>query len=491
MKTMRDINEDHDRRAGLMHPRRVLIVTYDFPPAIVVGAQAGAQIARYLPAYGWEPIVLTVHERHITLVDTSDRGTSPGTVVRTGVLPHPFTLYRFLKRVMTAEHTSAAATAPARRSPFRRWILSLLMIPDECNGWIFPAILRGLVVIRARRPHCIFSTGPRWTNHVVGLALAKLTALPWVAQFRDPWDDGEDAKPISSISVRTDRALRNWTMRTAQTITCVTEEHTRLLRAAHPEIPPAKIITIPNGYDGAEWEPVSTDGDGASPATADKFVITYAGSLYHLRNPLPLFRALRSLIDSGRIAAERIQVDLIGECEMAEEVSVAKMAAGYGLRGCVNKTGVLSREETLRRVARSNLLLLLAESSVHQIPGKTYEYLKAGRPILALASSGAVMDLLRRTGGAWIVSPADERGLATALLEAYRGWSDGTGGPRPDPLVVAGFDRRLLAGRFAAVFDASVFSVPLTHLNRWPGRAARLLSIRANTRRKERARKTP
>lgn len=466
-----------------MRPRRVLMVTYDFPPAIEVGAQACAQIARYLPAYGWEPVVLTVRERYITGVDTADRGPFPGTVVRTGVLPHPLALYRWLKMATTPEHTATEA-ARGRRGPVRRWALSLLMIPDECNAWILPALLGGLGVIRTRQIHCIFSSGPQWTNHLVGLGLAKLTGLPWVAQFRDPWDDGSDVKPISAISVRIDRALRNITMRAAGAILCVTEEHTRLLRAAYPEIPPVKFITIPNGYDGAEWEAVSAHSDRASPATADKFVITYAGSLYFVRSPLPLFRALRSLIDSGKIEAERIQVDLIGQCEVAEGTRVAEMAARCGLSGCVNITGVLSRGETLRRVARSSLLLLLAEAPTPSIPGKTYEYLRAGRPILALTSSSAVADLLRRTGGAWIVGPTDEPGLAAALLEAYRSWRDGTGWPRPDPLVVAGFDRRLLAGQFGTVFDASVANIPPTRLRRWPSRETRLPSIRANTRRK-------
>jgi glycosyltransferase involved in cell wall biosynthesis len=222
---------------------------------------------------------------------------------------------------------------------------------------------------------------------------------------------------------------------------------------------PTKFVTIPNGYDGAEWETMSAHDVDASAASAGKFVITYAGNFYHKRSPLPLFRGLRTLMDSGDIAAERIQVDLIGHCAVAEGTRVTEMVAQCGLSGCVNVTGPLSRAETLRRVARSNLLLLLAEGLTSQIPGKTYEYLRAGPPILALTADGAVAELLRRTGGAWIIEPANAPGLAAALLEAYRCWQSGARGPRPDPAVVEGFDRRVLAGRFAAVLDARIAGV--------------------------------
>jgi hypothetical protein len=87
----------------------------------------------------------------------------------------------------------------------------------------------------------------------------------------------------------------------------------------------------------------------------------------------------------------------------------------------------------------------------HQIPLKTYEYLRAGRPILALTPQGAIANLLRRTGGAWVVDPADDRGIAAAVLEAYRLWEGGFPGPGPDRELVASFDRRALVGRLAEI----------------------------------------
>jgi len=104
----------------------------------------------------------------------------------------------------------------------------------------------------------------------------------------------------------------------------------------------------------------------------------------------------------------------------------------------------------------SGLLLLLAEGLSLQIPGKTYEYLRAGRPILALTSEGSLADLLRKTGGAWVVDPSDEAGIADAVRTAYQAWKHQLAVPMANRALVTSFDRRLLAGRFAELFDGGM-----------------------------------
>lgn len=441
-------------------PRRVLLITYDFPPSIQMGAQACAQIARHLPLYGWEPVVLTVREHHIEHRDVSAASVLPRHVIRTGVIPHPFTVYRGLKALLARTNGEAQRgvnRSSARAEGLKRWLLSLLWIPDAYTGWIPPAVIAGLAAVRKHRVDHICSSSPSSTNHLVGLALAWLTGLPWTAQFRDPWVYPtalwHETKPVSALSAWLETTLERMVVRRANVVACVTEPHARWFRQVYSDVPPDKFVTIPNGFDGAEWEALR--GSGFRPLRNERFVITYAGSFYHRRSPLPLFRALRSLINAREVAPERIRVDLIGHSDAA---GVTEMAADSGVAECVQITGPLNRPEALRQVAQSDLLLLLAEGLTFQVPGKTYEYLRAGRPILALTSQGAVADLLRRTGGAWVVDPADESGVRAAVGDAYRRWRDGLEEPRPDPDVVAGFDRRLLAGRLAEAFDTAAAS---------------------------------
>jgi len=253
-------------------------------------------------------------------------------------------------------------------------------------------------------------------------------------------------------------------LRRAASVVCVTERHTTLLRQTFSELPFEKFVTIPNGYDEAEWDGLESGSGEAGPGRKDKFVITYAGSLYTVRHmvsrtPQPLFHALRVLVDAGDIVQDRIQVDLIGDCEVAEGRPVADMAGEYGLNGCVHVGKPLARPEILRRLAESDLLLLLGEGLTLQIPSKTYEYLRAGRPILALTLEGALADLLRRVGGGWVVDPADKTGIAAAVREAYRAWKDGLGLPAADRAGVSSFDRRVLTGRLAGLFERAIAGV--------------------------------
>src|SRR5262249_41329571 len=192
----------------------------------------------------------------------------------------------------------------------------------------------------------------------------------------------------------------------------------------YPAVPPRKFVTIPNGFDEAEWGRLSP-----GPSADSTFLIVYAGELYLGRNPLPLFRAVRRLIDTHAIERSKVRIELIGWCDVAEGRPVAEMVAEQGLEDCVHIRGPLSRRDTLSRLTQSQVLLLLAERWTAQIPGKTYEYLRSGRPILALTAEGAVADLLRRTGGSWVVDPSDTDGIAAAVREAYVCWAEG----RPAP----------------------------------------------------------
>lgn len=449
-----------DNAEGLCRRRRVLSIMCQFPPSSEVGAQSCAQICRYLADYEWDPVVLTVQERYIARVDHTQ--TFRGTVIRTPVIPHPLSLYKRMIAFFRARGISPASTKSSDqlREPagLRRWMLSMLELPDLRTGWILPALISGLAAVRRYEVRCLFSSGPWWTNHLVGLALAELTGLPWVAHFRDLWAQGHWLKPTTDLSIRLERALERRVIRKARAVICVTEMQTAMLREANPDLPPSKFITIPNGYDDAEWSALSEKKE-ASRAGRNRFVITYAGSLYHGRSPYPLFRALRSLIDSGEILREHVRVDLLGFCDLAEDLRVSDVVFKYGINDIVAINGLTSRPEALRCLTESALLLLLVDDQSYSIPAKTYEYLRAGRPILALTSDGgAVAELLNETGGAWVVNSADETAIKAAVMDAYHSWTRGTDSRLPDPQVVRRFDRRTLARRFGKVFDRSVAS---------------------------------
>ncbi|HKX33634.1 MAG TPA: glycosyltransferase [Blastocatellia bacterium] len=462
-------------------PESVLFIAYYFPPHMEMGSRTCAQITRYLPLYGWNPMILTIESRLIEpeYLDRSGKSEAleqAGRVIRTGVLPHALDLYRFGKRVASslkggsAESSSesqrpaspGAASVEGPKGGLRQWLLSVLSVPDMYTGWLVPAVRAGLRAIRRTQTKVIVSSAPCWTNHLVGYCLSKLTGLPWVAHFRDPWVTGHLPGAFASeLAFKLGRKFERLTVTHASRVVCVTEEHSAMFRAAYPHLPGDKFAAVPNGFDGAEWE----DFDRQMAARAleerrrnDAFRITYAGTLYLARNPLPVFRALRRLIDAGEIPADRVKIDLIGWCEVSEGRSVMDLIAEAGIQECVNVVGPLSHKETLQRVAQSDLLLLLAEGWTIQVPGKTFEYLKAGRPILALTTEGAVASLIKRARGGWVVDPANDAAVMAAVRECYQEWATNRNGRTPDPAVVASYDRRVTTGQLGAILDQLVGS---------------------------------
>jgi len=432
----------------------VLFITMHFPPSRDIGAHACEQLARYFPLYWWHPIVLTRPRNEIERLDPDYKRAFPGSIVEAGTLPHPIWLYRKLKRnVAQAPSASAPAEGAAPRSkPIRRWILSLLHLPDIYTGWILPAVWKGLRVIRREGVKRLFSSGPFWTNHITGAILSHLTGIPLTLHFRDPWMEVEQPKPVSALSMKIEKWLEWFVIATASTVVCVTDWHTRLLRESFPAQRPEKFVTIANGYDGAEWDGFDMD---ARPADRSRFVMTYSGGFVpDTRTPRPLFRAVRTLIDAGELDATTLAIRLFGNCEMAEGKRVVDIAAEYGLQDVVEIGPAVGRAAAIERVQQSNLLLLLAEGWTLQIPGKTYEYLRSGRPILALTGEGALADLLRRSGGACVADPHDDGAIAGAIREAYTNWKNGAPARHADRRLIDSFDRRRLASRYVALFES-------------------------------------
>jgi glycosyltransferase involved in cell wall biosynthesis len=433
---------------------RVLVISYDFPPSLEVGAHACSQLIRYLPLYGWEPIVLTVQERYITNLGEAEARAFPGTVIRTGMIPHPLMLWsRMRPRTNGPSFDGMELERPiAELGRMRRWMLSLLKVPDDLSGWIVPAVRAGLRGIREHGVTRLISSGPHWSNHLVGLCLTTMTKLPWIAHFRDPWIGIPQWKPVSALSTTIEEKLEGTVVNRAAAVVCVTDAHAQMVRQRYPNLPSGKITTITNGFDEAEWQAIGEDPEAES--VHDRaFVLMYAGSFYQARNPRTVFRALRRLIEAGEIDEAGVRVDLVGWCDVAEGQRVRDVAVACGVDRHVRFTGPLSRAETLRRMTRADLLLLLAEAQPFQVPGKTYEYLRAGRPILALTREGAVADLLRPIEGACVVDPDDETGIAEAIRERYQ--RGRTRYSRSGPDGVAAFDRRVLAGRLAEVLDGA------------------------------------
>ena len=440
---------------------RVLVIAFDFPPSAEVGAYSCAQVARYFPRYGWEPWVLTARLGHGPLqAHPFSLARFQGAITRVRALPHPLQLYSWLvtnfRRVRpTAEQAGGSRPVGYGNRGRTRRLLEVMETPDGQTSWIIPAVLRGRKLIRNGLIQHLFSSGPPWSNHLVGLWLARLTGLPWTVQFRDPWVVAAVAdRRLSSLSRRLETMLERRVACRADSVVCVTEEHDIAMRKVYGATAHGQFVTIPNGYDEDEWSEIGSPSDEPTCSrSSGRFTITYTGTLYHRRSPRPLFAALKTLIETGQVDAERLTVEFVGWCDVAEGEDVRAMAARHGLAACVRLLGPLGRQETLRRLSMSDLLLILGENLTVQIPSKSYEYLRAGRPILALTSDGALASLLRRAGRAWVAEPHDAEAIVRILGHVYAAWKSGRPYPPRDWRLVTSLTRRELAGRYVDLFS--------------------------------------
>ncbi len=457
------VDPSRGARPGGEPARRVLMIVSSFAPSLEMGAQTCSQIAKYLPGHGWTPTVLTTGDRYVDYRDLTPAMPEPGlTVVRTRMLPHPLSVLRRFRAARKDEGNAmgAAVTSKERRGWLRRTVLACLNVPDADTGWILPAVAAGRTLARGSDIACLFSSGPAWSGHLAALGLARLTGLPWVAHFRDPWNQGSPYAPESDLADRVNARLERAVVQRASTVICVTDRHRDLLRRHYASCVPEKFVTVPNGYDGAEWEQLEQDASlSGAGARGERLVITYAGALYVGRTPLLVLEAMRRLSQTGDLDLERVRLDVIlydDVRQLPDGRDIMDVAREMGLGDSVQVLGPLPRSETLKRLLASDLLLLLGHNFTVQVPGKLYEYLRSGRPILALVPAGAQTDLLRATGGAWIVEPHDVNGAVEAVRDVYRRWQSGQRGPEADARLVSGFDRRVLVGRLAAELDAAV-----------------------------------
>ena len=450
-------------------PKHVLLVAYHYPPSTAAGAVRPAKFARYLPEHDWRVTVLSVAPPAHSAVPAEE---GPNEVHRVRAWPHPQKIYERLKA--RAAHDEVAYRAvPARlRSPVRhvfaslsgrvfawpkRSVLALCSLPDQEMDWLTPAVFRGVRLVRSKRITHMITTGPPHTCHLVGLAIKLLTGAHWVADFRDPWTNrGLGGKPPvewnrDRLTNCVETRMRQWVMRTSDVVLSVTQPVTEHMRTEFPGLDPAKIITLTNGFDPADFAQFPQVRQFAHPV-----MFSYLGNFYGPRNPVTFLRALRTLLDDGSLSPGEVQARFVGVVGIAGGRPVPEMLRELGLESMVTVEPTVPRREALRLNLESDVALVLNEDWPHAVPSKLYDALASGTTILNIGSGGAVAEVLARTGRGIVVNHTDLDEIRGGILECVRRCRDPRyrRPPRPweDP-VIREFDYRVLTARLAALLE--------------------------------------
>lgn len=425
-------------------PKRVLLVSYHFPPDPCVASMRLRALARYLPEHDWDPLILTA-----TRPDARPEHDEGRRVERA---LHPGETSELIKRRLGLDQGRSfqeqlgvpQGLREGRRSLSKRLFYvakSALVYPDDMRPWSRHAQARGLELLRSERFDAILSSAPPASVSLVGHALHAASGLPWVADLRDLWTDNH-LYPFNRVRRRVERRLERKTLATARTLVTVSEPWAERLRALH-RVP---VCAIENGFD-------PRDVLEAPPPLDDVFSITYAGTLYDGQDPRPLLRVVGDLCRRRVLDPARVRLDFWGTIP----AYLPGLAAQQGLAAQVRSHGFVPREQVLARQRSAQLLLLLAwqgRSRRGHHTAKVYEYLAARRPILASGPGGDVIQgLLAETGAGTYC--AGEDALREALVAAWRDYeARGQVGYQLDAAAVERYTHPRLAQRFAALLDA-------------------------------------
>jgi glycosyltransferase involved in cell wall biosynthesis len=429
---------------------RALLVSYVFPPVGGAGVGRTLKLAKYLPDQGVEPAVLTCSNPSVPVFDESlMRDVDPQMeIIRVRTFEPSYALKK-----ATWESDSGAKRSPARALIGRAGGLArAALVPDPQILWqphAQVALARRLA--GPRRDDVVFISGPPFSQFLLAPLARARRPTAVVLDYRDEWFTYRNTyEMMGRASAVVGAALERTLVRAAHAITTATEAFRERLLADFPFLDPSRVHAIPNGYDPDDYPPA---GELPGPP-ADRFVVTYAGTLFKLTSPRGLLGALRRLHRDEPELARLLEIRIIGRI-VDTEVPLFHDSAELG----VVQRGYLDKDEVVRELAASHMVLCLLDDvpgAERIYPAKIFELMYLRRPCLTLAPPGALADLCQRHRIGTVLAPRDEEAIAAHLAAALRRFRAGDHPVVAEPVDIERYHRRAQAAQFAEVFEQAV-----------------------------------
>ena len=398
--------------------KKVLIITYYWPPAGGSGVQRWVKFAKYLRQFGWEPIIYTPQEADYPLFDKSllDEVPNDLKVIKRPIW-EPYKLVTLFSSKRGKQH--AGFLEDKKKLSFLQrkmlWVRANWFVPDGRKFWIKPSIKFLTRYLNDHPVDAMVTNGPPHSLHLIGLGLKKKLDIKWLADFRDPWTsiDYLHHLPLTEKTIQKHTALEAAVLRTANRVVVVSntmkEEFSKLSDC---------VEVILNGHD----LPALANKD---IALDNEFSIVHVGLMNADRNPIRLWRVLSQLCDELDDFKNRLKVKLIGEVSEAVSNSLKE----YEIDQQVEFVGYLPHEQVHAFQQRAQVLLLAVNnvpSAKGIVTGKVFEYMAANRPILAIGpEDGDLANLLRESKAGTTFDFSEEEQLKTHLIELFNSYLEG------------------------------------------------------------------
>lgn len=393
--------------------KKVLIITYYWPPAGGPGVQRWLKFIKYLPQFDIEPIVYIPKNPNYPIIDNSlvDEIPKDLTIIEQPIV-EPYKLASKFSKGQSDTISKGIIPDKKKQSVMQRLMLFVrgnFFIPDARKKWVKPSVNYLSTYIRDYGIDTIITTGPPHSLHLIGEQLKSRLDIKWIADFRDPWTTiGYHNKlKLTTIAKRKHKFLETKVLNTADSIV-VTSNNTKQNFLSLTEKP---ISVITNGYDYESIGNVELDA---------KFSLSHIGSLLSDRNPEVLWKVLEELVSANKIFSSMLQLNFVGSVSK----EVLRSLEVYNLSQYVNLIGYVPHIDAIKHQKKSQVLLLIeidSEETKCIIPGKLFEYMISNRPILAIGPKGSDVDgILRSTNTGNYFLYSDYEAIKEAVLDMFQ-----------------------------------------------------------------------
>jgi hypothetical protein len=422
------------------------------------------KFVKYLPEFGWEPVVLTVGDGDFPARDESLlKEVPPNISVHRTKIFEPYGLYRSL----TGRKKSGAIDVDNINKEGNRkfseqlaeFIRATFFIPDARRGWLRYAVREGKKILDTEKPDLIFSSSPPYTCAMIAMKLKRYhfkkygKQLPWISDFRDAWTGYLTSPKRWFLPAAIDAGYECKTLDAADAVTMVANGIKDDFDEKYPDISKdKKYFLIRNGFDSEDYKGLEYD-----KSKNEKFTVVYTGSMYGKRNPFFFLDMLGELAGENKIDINKLKIVFVGR--MGREI--AEYTGKSSLKNVIEHIPYVPHSESIKYLLKSDAMLLLIDEDKYSkmiLSGKVFEYLGAslitGKPILAIAPEGEAADLIRDTSAGEIIPHNNREYLSKVFLKYYNSFLAGRENLHgTNSEAIKGYDRKLLTGKLAEVFE--------------------------------------
>lgn len=418
--------------------KRILVLTYYWPPAAGPGVQRILKFCKFLSEFGWEPHVITVEDGSYPATDNSLLNDIPeGLTVSKTKSVEPHRLYNAIRGQKGKAVPVALMGMRDSKSPIKKlslWIRANMFIPDARKGWVRFAHKEAMKCIHENQYDAVLTTGPPHSTHLVGLRLKKELGIKWVADMRDPWTKVYTYKymPMTEASKRKDLKLEKEVLKNADLVTVVSNGLREQFSKYNDH-----IEVVHNGFDEADLTRNQTVPSG------DHFTLGYIGNFKPNQDVPVLWEVVKELVQEDASFKASFRLEVTGNIDpfILDEIK----SLGWG--EAVKLNGYLPHDEAVNKLYSSSCLLFVIpddENNQLILTGKLFEYLASGKPMLSIGPvNGDAAGIISEAGRGKMIDYKNKEGLKSYLKELFARWKEDPGKLDSDNLQdVMQFSRR-------------------------------------------------